>query len=76
MSILSQVSPWNTPSSSKYWAKLIHSCANEVGRLADGVGATGMPSGTNTIRLIKHTDFSASRKPTNVGGIKSRQAEH
>jgi hypothetical protein len=32
------------------------SCANELGHLANGVGA-GMPSGTDTIRIMKHTDL-------------------
>jgi hypothetical protein len=44
--------------------------ANELGHLANGVGA-GMPSGTDTIRIMKHTDLPAGCNSTYVVGIKS-----
>ena len=44
-------------------AKWVHSCANEVGRLANGVESR-VPYGTNTIRFIKHTDLPPDCRPT------------
>lgn len=59
-------------------AKWIHSCANEVGRVANGVG-TRMPSGSNSIRFIKHTYLPTDCRPTYLRidvGIKEPKAEH
>ena len=46
----------------KVW---FNAAANEFGRLANGLGPnSSMPTGTNTIRFIKHDDLPAGRKAT------------
>jgi hypothetical protein len=49
------------PDSAEWWS----SSANEFGRLAQGV-MPHMPTGTNTMRFIKHTDVPADRTATYV----------